>query len=196
MNRWRRRAVTAIALPLCVVSMVLALLLIMPSALTQESEHGCGMRAHVHTADCYAHQLVCEIPEEESAEHRHTDACYITEHILSCKSEEEGHVHDDVLCYADVPHIVCGMEESVPTHVHNAACYDDALVCGTPAHTHTEACEAPAASNGSHELEQFLTELTVTDNEGTVLYSYVSNVTSDRPDAPPTIGGSGEFVCG
>lgn|GEM_PF-4560595 len=189
-SRRRRRVAIAIALPLCIAVMAGALLLVMPSALTRESEHACGLQAHAHTSACYAQQLVCEIPEGEG--HQHAETCYIGEQFLICESQEEEHAHDGT-CYVTVSRLDCDIEEA---HAHNSACYEDVLICGTPEHTHDETCEAPAHAEGSHVLEQFLKELIVTDSEGTVVQGYISNATPQNPDAPPSIVGSGEFVPG
>ncbi|MCL2671225.1 MAG: LPXTG cell wall anchor domain-containing protein [Clostridiales bacterium] len=90
MNRRRRKWELLAAAPLCIVAMALALLLTMRPAATQESAYICGMGEHIHAGDCYAQQLMCEIPEESGEDaHIHEGACYVSE--LVCLFTE--HIH-------------------------------------------------------------------------------------------------------
>lgn len=65
-----------------------------------EHDDTCGYREavdgsdcnHVHTADCYVKELICEV--EESDEHSHSDECY--EERLNCS-----HVHDEACGYRE-----------------------------------------------------------------------------------------------
>ena len=58
---------------------------------------------HVHTEDCYAEFLVCNLAEGEG-EHHHSDACYQVESVFTCGKEEctlPVHVHDSNCFYLE-----------------------------------------------------------------------------------------------
>lgn len=125
-----------------------------PACTLPESE------GHTHTDACYT-QLTCELPEGE--EHTHTEAC--TGRVLTCtftegeghthteqcaahreltcdKEEAQAHIHNDD-CWVEVPTVICGMEETaVEPHTHTEECYQLALICELPEHTHSDACRA------------------------------------------------------
>ena len=73
-RKQRRRAYAAFTTLAILVSITTMYTLSQPAA-TLAAEPVCGLEEHVHTADCYARQLICGI-EEQSAE------------------EAEAHVHD------------------------------------------------------------------------------------------------------
>ena len=66
---------------------------------------------HVHTAECYRKQLVCE--KAETKGHIHTAECFDTDGVLQCGQKEE------------------------PEHSHDASCYEETEAC---LHSHDAAC--------------------------------------------------------
>lgn len=84
----------------------------------EQKAHACN---HVHTADCYVKELVCE--KEETEGHTHEAACYGEDGILQCGQEEEApHVHAED-CYE---------QKEDCHHVHDADCQYAAYRPGQP----------------------------------------------------------------
>ncbi len=152
----------------CIVVFCTTYALILP-AITMEQTYFCGMEAHEHTADCYAHketlEFVCvpgthEIhlhedgcfdalgaqicPYPETTEHIHTEGCY-TDQELTCGAEGLlPHTHGEG-CFDELGALVCTMPE-LEIHRHSEACVvshtEDVLICPMEAHTHDPSCEA------------------------------------------------------
>ncbi len=121
----RKRAIASALALLMIVSMVPAVWL---AANAADSDYACGLEEHAHSAECYAAEASCGIPEGEQYEiHAHTDDCTSAE--PPCELEE-------------------GASVLVGNHTHSAECY--ALVCEKTEHAHTEACEAPAEKSGEN----------------------------------------------
>ena len=70
----------AVSVFACMVVFVTTYMLILP-AITMDRAAYYGMESHQHSAECYAHELVCGLPEGDG-EHTHTQACY--EDVLIC----------------------------------------------------------------------------------------------------------------
>ena len=84
----------------------------------EQKAHACN---HVHTADCYVKELVCE--KEETKGHTHEAACYGEDGILQCGQEEEAfHVNTED-CYE---------QKEDCHHVHDADCQYAAYRPGQP----------------------------------------------------------------
>ncbi|MCF2662041.1 fibro-slime domain-containing protein [Pseudoflavonifractor phocaeensis] len=131
-RKQRRRAYAAFTTLAILVSITTMYTLSQPAA-TLAAEPVCGLEEHVHTADCYARQLICGI-EEQSAE------------------EAEAHVHD-ASCYEQVEKLVCGQEET-PSHTHDDSCWG--LICGQDeyeAHTHDGSCYITVEEYGCGQEE-------------------------------------------
>ena len=84
----------------------------------EQKAHACN---HVHTADCYVKEPVCE--KEETKGHTHEAACYDEDGILQCGQEEEAfHVHTED-CYE---------QKEDCHHVHDEDCQYAAYRPGQP----------------------------------------------------------------
>ena len=70
----------AVSVFACMVVFVTTYMLILP-AITMDRAAYYGMESHQHSAECYAQELVCGLPEGDG-EHTHTEACY--EDVLIC----------------------------------------------------------------------------------------------------------------
>lgn len=120
----------------------------------------CGYQAHGD--GCYESKktLTCTLPE-----HVCTEVCAGENRVLVC--QEEDHVHDDG-CYTRQRPLVCTLEEGTP-HVHTDACYETALICTQPEHTHTLACQSDpqadieTAAQWERDLPQELTGIWLAD---------------------------------
>ncbi len=130
----RKRAIASALALLMIVSMVPAVWI---AANAADSDYICGLEEHAHSAECYAAEASCGIPEGEQYEiHAHTDDCTSAE--PPCELEE-------------------GASVLVGNHTHSAECY--ALVCGKTEHTHTAGCEVakkntePADDGEEKEIE-------------------------------------------
>ncbi len=103
-------------------------------AFAAEGVPACGMEEHVHTAACYAQELICG---EEAREP-------VTETIRRFTADFKPHKHTKD-CLDDAGNYVCGFVEGEYTHIHNSYCYDEdgRRVCGLEErkpHKHTDAC--------------------------------------------------------
>ena len=137
--------------------------LILP-AITMEHTPICGIEAHEHTEQCFAHRQISEM-RCEAAEHIHDESCadelgnyqcgygaYILHsHGESCVDqqgelicpleERESHFHGED-CSVCIP--ACTLDE-VPAHWHDPSCYgtERELCCGEEeyeAHVHAQEC--------------------------------------------------------
>jgi len=112
-----------------------------------------GKAAHSHNDDCYdsSGNLVCSLPEKEL--HEHNDNCYTWNRELTCGLEEsEEHTHTEDCYTISRGELICGQEEIVETHVHDASCFRTVEVQVDEPENKTAAAE--------HETEN-------TANEGT-----------------------------
>ncbi len=140
------------ALPILSLTVIIAVFWWLKlTGITMAGEAFCGHSEHVHTAECYTAELVCEaeaaaettvvctkaehIHSEECKvvtlvcldEHEHTEECYST--AYSCTIEEHSHVPE---CYAEA--------ESEAVHEHTDGCYSEVLTCTLEEHIHIDSC--------------------------------------------------------
>ncbi|MBQ7849356.1 MAG: hypothetical protein IJ343_06490 [Clostridia bacterium] len=146
------RAFTAMAL---VVAIMTSYVLMLPG-LTLQAEAYCGFEEHIHDANCYTLELICEEEERAPSEtivkllqcsfkpHVHTDLCRAPDGSIGCGiSTSYWHRHTKE-CYDDAGKLVCTLANN-PKHEHDSSCYETlaTLICTTeetPGHVHTESC--------------------------------------------------------
>ena len=161
-RRTRQLLTRTVSVTAAIVVFVTTYALVLP-AITMEAEADCGLEAHQHDSSCYEVRLVCS--EAESPIHHHTEECRGITRILVCSQDvhqhdgecydDEGnliceqveHVHDDS-CYEEVRELICDIPESEGRQ-QTDACYDQVLICGKEAHTHSSACYSNSDSAAS-----------------------------------------------
>ena len=104
----------------CLVVFCTTYALILP-AITMENEVFCGKEEHLHTEECFVltpgQKLICEIQPQQT--HVHDETCFapaepiLHTHTNACRAQGE------LLC-----------QETAEEHVHEAACYEVAVICG------------------------------------------------------------------
>ncbi len=106
--------------------------------ITVTSEALCNFEEHIHTAECYNVECICEFTEQ--TETTAPEATDITQNsIIENTTEVQEEIITEKAEQISTTEIT---EESdtIFTHEHNEDCYNKTLICITPEHTHSADC--------------------------------------------------------